>query len=56
LNVINLARGGRSVRSYTREGLFAALVPQIAPGDYVIIEFGHNDAYLFQNPSKDSPS
>ncbi|KAF8246150.1 SGNH hydrolase [Wilcoxina mikolae CBS 423.85] len=44
LSVVNLARGGRSSRSYTREGLWANLVTQIDAGDYVIIEFGHNDA------------
>ncbi|KAI5793049.1 SGNH hydrolase-type esterase domain-containing protein [Geopyxis carbonaria] len=43
LTVTNLARGGRSARSYTREGLWATLVSQISAGDYVIIEFGHND-------------
>ncbi|KAL7267656.1 hypothetical protein RUND412_009748 [Rhizina undulata] len=43
LNVTNLARGGRSARSYTREGLWDTLVTQIVTGDYVIIEFGHND-------------
>ncbi|KAI5782371.1 SGNH hydrolase-type esterase domain-containing protein, partial [Peziza echinospora] len=43
LPVINLARGGRSARSYTREGLFAELVAQVQKGDYVVIEFGHND-------------
>lgn len=48
VTVVNLARGGRSARSYTREGLFASLVAQITPGDYVIIEFGHNDG---GNPS-----
>ncbi|RPB02274.1 SGNH hydrolase [Choiromyces venosus 120613-1] len=43
LAVTNLAHGGRSARSYYREGLQAALVAQIQAGDYVIIEFGHND-------------
>lgn len=43
LAVTNLARGGRSARSYIREGLWATLVTQIVAGDYVIIEFGHND-------------
>ncbi|KAI5796187.1 SGNH hydrolase-type esterase domain-containing protein [Pyronema domesticum] len=43
LSVTNLARGGRSARSYTREGLFTALLSQVSAGDYVIIEFGHND-------------
>lgn len=43
LPVTNLSRGGRSARSYVREGLWATLVSQIVRGDYVIIEFGHND-------------
>lgn len=41
--VINNAIGGRSARSFTREGRFAAVVAAAKPGDYVIIEFGHND-------------
>lgn len=43
LQVVNLARGGRSARSYTNEGLFKALVAQTQPGDFVVVEFGHND-------------
>ncbi|CAZ81591.1 unnamed protein product [Tuber melanosporum] len=43
LPIINLARGGRSARSYYREGLQAELISQIEAGDYVILEFGHND-------------
>ncbi len=41
--VINDAIAGRSARSYTREGSFAAIAEVIKPGDWVIIEFGHND-------------
>ncbi|KAG8862078.1 hypothetical protein FRB96_002108 [Tulasnella sp. 330] len=41
--VVNDAIGGRSYRSYTREGRFAAVAAAVAPGDFVIIEFGHND-------------
>lgn len=37
------AIGGRSSRSYTREGRFTALANKVVSGDYVIIEFGHND-------------
>lgn len=51
IEVVNLARGGRSARSYTREGLFDALVTQIVAGDYVVIEFGHNDGYVSPSPS-----
>lgn len=42
--VINKARGGRSSRTYIAEGLWDEVHEQIQPGDYVIIQFGHNDA------------
>lgn len=41
--VTNLAIGGRSARSYTDEGRFTSLTSQLQSGDFVIIEFGHND-------------
>jgi rhamnogalacturonan acetylesterase len=43
LSIDNAAIGGRSARSYTREGRFTALAAKVQAGDYVIIEFGHND-------------
>ncbi|KAF1988949.1 carbohydrate esterase family 12 protein [Aulographum hederae CBS 113979] len=39
----NRAIGGRSARSYTAEGRFAKIIADVKPGDYVVIEFGHND-------------
>ncbi|WQF77508.1 Putative SGNH hydrolase-type esterase domain, SGNH hydrolase superfamily [Colletotrichum destructivum] len=41
--VDNRAIGGRSARSYTREGRFDAVAALVKAGDWVIIEFGHND-------------
>ncbi|KAG9013099.1 Rhamnogalacturonan acetylesterase [Tulasnella sp. JGI-2019a] len=41
--VVNDAIGGRSARSYTREGRFAAVAAAVVQGDFVVIEFGHND-------------
>jgi rhamnogalacturonan acetylesterase len=41
--VNNSATAGRSLRSYTREGRFAAIAELLKEGDWVIIEFGHND-------------
>ncbi|EKM84104.1 hypothetical protein AGABI1DRAFT_67318 [Agaricus bisporus var. burnettii JB137-S8] len=41
--VVNRAIAGRSSRSYTDEGRFDALLNTVRPGDFVIIEFGHND-------------
>lgn len=43
IRVINRARGGRSSRSYYHEGLWDALLAEMRPGDYVLIQFGHND-------------
>ncbi|KAJ4393082.1 hypothetical protein N0V93_002289 [Gnomoniopsis smithogilvyi] len=41
--VSNKAIAGRSARSYTREGRFDAVTALIQSGDWVVIEFGHND-------------
>ncbi|KAI2622770.1 carbohydrate esterase family 12 protein [Hypomontagnella submonticulosa] len=41
--VHNAAIGGRSARSFTREGRFTEVANVVKPGDWVVIEFGHND-------------
>ncbi|KAI7278656.1 hypothetical protein KC345_g5841 [Hortaea werneckii] len=41
--VDNRAIGGRSARSYTREGRFDDIASDLVAGDFVVIEFGHND-------------
>ncbi|MDQ8179026.1 Ig-like domain-containing protein [Pelagicoccus sp. SDUM812005] len=41
--VVNRARGGRSSRSYIEEGIWDSLKAELAEGDYVLIQFGHND-------------
>lgn len=41
--VVNNAVGGESARSYSDQGLFTNLINSAQKGDYVIIEFGHND-------------
>ncbi|PPQ84910.1 hypothetical protein CVT25_004578 [Psilocybe cyanescens] len=43
LSVNNLGVAGRSARSYTEEGRFASLINAVKSGDFVVIEFGHND-------------
>ncbi|CAD0005174.1 rhamnogalacturonan acetylesterase [Flavobacterium chungangense] len=43
IEVINKARGGRSTRTYTKEGLWDEVKNQLKPGDFVMIQFGHND-------------
>lgn len=41
--VANRAIAGRSARSFTREGRFDAVAQEVQSGDWVVIEFGHND-------------
>lgn len=44
INVVDRARGGRSSRTFITEGLWDQLLADVRPGDFVLIQFGHNDA------------
>ena len=44
LQVVNVARGGRSSRTFITEGHWDKMLAQVRTGDFVIIQFGHNDA------------
>jgi len=39
----NRARGGRSSRTYYSEGLWKTVVDALRPGDFILMQFGHND-------------
>jgi lysophospholipase L1-like esterase len=41
--VLNRARGGRSSRTFISEGLWDQVLSAMKPGDFVLIQFGHND-------------
>jgi lysophospholipase L1-like esterase len=43
LAVFNRALGGRSSRSYLTEGLWDKVLAEMKPGDFVLMQFGHND-------------
>src|SRR5882724_5939265 len=43
-NVLNRARGGRSSRTFVTEGLWDKVLSEMKKGDFVLIQFGHNDA------------
>jgi len=43
VKIDNHAKDGRSTKSFIDEGLWAPVVAALRPGDWVIIEFGHND-------------
>ena len=40
---VNCAKAGRSCRTYLNEGRWDEVYNSIQPGDYVLIQFGHND-------------
>ncbi|WP_462413054.1 pectinesterase family protein [Neobacillus sp. Marseille-QA0830] len=40
---INKAAGGRSTMSFMKEGRLAEILDEIEAGDYLFIQFGHND-------------
>ncbi|MFC8594816.1 rhamnogalacturonan acetylesterase [Streptomyces atroolivaceus] len=44
VTVANRAIGGRSSRSFIEQGRLAAIHEVIKPGDYLFVQFGHNDA------------
>jgi lysophospholipase L1-like esterase len=44
VSVENHALGGRSSRTYISEGLWAKVLSGVQKGDYVLIQFGHNDS------------
>ncbi len=44
LRVVNAARGGRSSRTFITEGHWDKMLAEVRAGDFVIIQFGHNDA------------
>ncbi len=44
VKVINHAMGGRSTKTFISEGRWDRLLSAVRAGDYVFIQFGHNDA------------
>ncbi len=52
--VKNKAVGGRSTKWFIDEGRLDKILAEIQPGDYLFIQFGHNDQksddYLYTNP------
>lgn len=40
---VNCAQAGRSCRTYLREGRWEKVYNDLQPGDFVLIQFGHND-------------
>ncbi len=43
LSISNQAMAGRSTRTYLKEGRWQKVISAIKPGDFLLIEFGHNE-------------
>jgi lysophospholipase L1-like esterase len=43
VTVANIAKNGRSTKSFITEGLWKSIIDKLQQGDYVLIQFGHND-------------
>ena len=43
ITLVNAGRAGRSTRTFINEGLWERVYDSLQPGDYVTIQFGHND-------------
>src|SRR5690606_10827080 len=43
IKVMNRAIGGRSSRTFLTEGRWDEVLKEIRPGDFVMMQFGHND-------------
>ncbi len=57
INVVNHAIGGRSSRTFLYEGRWDKVLSELKKGDFVIIQFGHNDVGKYNDPAaKDRPA
>ena len=57
INVVNRAIGGRSSRTFQNEGRWEKVLAEMRKGDFVLIQFGHNDVGKYDDPAaKERPS
>ena len=49
--IFNFAKGGRSTKTFILENRWQELMDNTLPGDWVLIQFGHNDA-AFNKPER----
>jgi len=49
INIVNRAVGGLSSRTFLSEGYWERLLGLLKPGDFVVMQFGHNDGGLLSD-------
>ena len=52
INVVNRAIGGRSSRTFITEGRWDQVLKDAKAGDFVLIQFGHNDSNAPDDPQR----
>ena len=50
IDIVNAAMAGRSCRTYLNEGRWEKVYNSLKPGDFVLIQFGHNDINPIDKP------
>lgn len=53
VKVVNHALGGRSSKTFIQEGRLETVKNSLQKGDFVFVQFGHNDRYFTGNSHKD---
>ncbi|KAF7599751.1 MAG: hypothetical protein CGU28_01660 [Candidatus Dactylopiibacterium carminicum] len=56
VQVVNVAQSGRSSRSFITEGWFDMIEADIRKGDYLLVQFGHNDEKCGEEPARPAPA
>lgn len=52
INVVNRAIGGRSSRTFQTEGRWEKVLSELKAGDFVLVQFGHNDSGPLNDTSR----
>jgi lysophospholipase L1-like esterase len=52
INVVNRAIAGQSSRTYITQGHWASVLALMKPDDFVILQFGHNDESVLNDPTR----
>lgn len=56
VQIVNVAQSGRSSRSFITEGWFDMIQADIRKGDYLLVQFGHNDEKCGEEPPRPAPA
>jgi lysophospholipase L1-like esterase len=54
VTVVNKAKNGRSTKSFITEGLWKLITDEATEGDYIFIQFGHNDEVPTETEFRDN--